>query len=126
MPTSTQSSPEVVVHLHSRLTQENKDKLGASSVPTEPILRSPTSSQEKPSTEIRLPASPTSTADLMLVLDEDLVLEEGTSLRSSNRRRLSSFDDELSQWSDDGGEEFEEELLGLSLLEDDTAQSGTK
>ena len=125
MPSSNKQQSQQRLHCGSSNNNngdDNKKKLGGSS---EPILRSPTSASDKPTTEIRLPASPTSAADFFLILDEDL----GSSL-GGIRRRLSNlpnfpeesdptyFDDELSQWSEDGDEE-DDELLGLSFLDEE-------
>lgn len=113
-------------HSKGHLCQDD-GKLGARSVHPEPILRSPTSA-DKPSTEIILPISPTSTADVFLIsLDEDLSLHSTAATRRRFTRdpsffdsdqSLFDFDDELSQSSSDY-EEDEEELLGLSFVEDE-------
>lgn len=113
---------------------------------SEPTFRSPRSpaGSDKPATEILLPPSPTSTTDFCIVFDESLEGSlPGSTISSNARQRIvppsfaldptflnddpSFFDDEVSEWSCEceedgewgGGEEQEEELLGLSFVVDE-------
>jgi hypothetical protein len=115
--------------------QQSSNYQGASS---EPGLRSPPRKySERPTTQINLPVSPTSTADVFLILDEDLgatLARHGDAIRPRLYRVTfldedpSFFDDEVSEWSSQdnevGNEDDDDELVGLSFVDDETPQEG--
>ncbi|CAB9497712.1 expressed unknown protein [Seminavis robusta] len=97
---------------------------------------SPLTPSEKPAVDLHLPVSPTSTADVYLILNESLLRPQPLGRNMSNFSLDPTFldtdsiflDDEcsLSLDSTDDEREEEEELLGLSFVEEDEKAPSAK